>query len=211
LKSSDLNGDPLLRISLAAPLHESPRVELSVTDASFGEILNACRSYLLVVARAELSRDLAGKVSPSDVVQETLIEAHLAFQKFEGRTREELLAWLRQILRNNLLNAMRRYRQTASRQVAREIRLAGGAGSTESEFKLADPDPGPRSKAIQLEEERRLAEAVARLPNDYRKVIELRNREHLTFAEVGERIGRSEEAARKLWARAIEMLRREMR
>jgi hypothetical protein len=41
-------------------------------------------------------------------------------------------------------------------------------------------------------------------------VIELRNRERLTFAEVGQRMGRSAEAARKLWARAIELLRKEM-
>jgi RNA polymerase sigma-70 factor (ECF subfamily) len=209
--TSDFDADQLIGPDELRAFVNPLLGEQAKSHDSIGEILNACRAYLLVVANAELSRDVAGKISPSDVVQETLIEAHQAFPGFQGRTQEELLAWLRQILRNNVLNAMRRYRQTASRQVAREIRLAGGAGSTESGFKVVDPEPGPRSKAIQEEEERRLAEAVARLPPDYRDVIELRNREHLTFAEVGERIGRSDEAARKLWARAIEMLRAELR
>ena len=78
-------------------------------------------------------------------------------------------------------------------------------------MKLADPFPGPRSDLIHGEEEQRLIEALGRLPSVYREVIELHNRERMTFAEVGERIGRSAEAARKLWARAIEMLRVEMR
>jgi RNA polymerase sigma-70 factor (ECF subfamily) len=114
-------------------------------------------------------------------------------------------------LKNNLLNAARRFRETASRKVALETRLAAGSASTDSGVKLADPWPGPQSDYIQREEERRLVEALARLPETYRQVIELHNRDRLTFAEVGECIGRSAEAARKLWARAIEMLRVELR
>jgi RNA polymerase sigma-70 factor (ECF subfamily) len=180
-------------------------------SGSIGEILNACRAYLTIVAHAELPQDLAGKVAPSDIVQETLMEAYQGFYGFRGKTREELLAWLRQILRNNLLNATRRFRETASRQVGLETPLARTSSSAEPGIELADAWPGPRSEFIQREEEQRLMEALARLPSVYRDVIELHNREHLTFAQVGERIGRSAEAARKLWARGIEMLRAEMR
>jgi RNA polymerase sigma-70 factor (ECF subfamily) len=180
-------------------------------DDALGEILNACRTYLLAVADAAVPGDLGGKIAPSDLVQETLLEAHQGFEQFHGRTREELLAWLRCILRNNLLNSIRRFRETASRQVSRECEVSGGSSHADPVVRLADPSPGPRSDVIHREEEQRLIEALGHLPSVYREVIELHNRERMTFAEVGKRIGRSAEAARKLWARAIEMLRAEMR
>ena len=167
--------------------------------ASSGEILDACRSYLLIVANAELSRDVAAKVSPSDIVQETLMEAHQAFDRFHGQTREEMLAWLRQILRNNLLNAARRYRQTASRQVALEVRLGGRVQpSRESRWSIPNRDRGRRRFNRKRNSDYSKPLRSYFRPN-YREVVELRNRERLTFADVGQRIGRSAEAARKLW------------
>jgi RNA polymerase sigma-70 factor (ECF subfamily) len=53
-----------------------------------------------------------------------------------------------------------------------------------------------------------LADALARLPADYREVIILRNLEQLPFEEIGQRLGRSSGAARMLWARALEKLSR---
>ena len=178
--------------------------------ASIYETLLALHTYLLAVARAELARDLAGKVAPSDIVQETLLDVHKSLGKFRGRTREEFQSWLLRILRNNALNEVRRYHGTASRCIERETHLAARSG-IELDFVLVDPSPGPVSVASSVEEEQRLLAGLARLPTVYREVIELHNREHLTFAEVGQQIGRSGEAARKLWVRALVMLREEMR
>ena len=95
---------------------------------SVGEILNACRAYLLAIADAAVSRDLAGKIAPSDIVQEPLLEAHQRLLRgLMARTHEELLAWLRCILKNNLLNSIRRFRETASRRVSRECGVSGGS------------------------------------------------------------------------------------
>lgn len=165
----------------------------------------------MVVANAELARDVAAKVAPSDVVQETLLEAHADVDRFRGETREELLAWLRQILRHNLLNVSRRYRDTASRQIARETKLSNGSSSGEAMPKLADPWPGPGSEVIQNEDEQQLLAALTRLPEKHRVVIELRNRDRLSFTQIGAQTGCSPEAARKTWARAISMLRSELR
>ena len=45
--------------------------------------------------------------------------------------------------------------------------------------------------------------ALDAMPEDYRQAIMLRNWERLSFAEIGQQLGRSEEAARKLWTRAV--------
>ena len=48
-----------------------------------------------------------------------------------------------------------------------------------------------------------LEQAMAQLPNDYQQVLRLRNWEQLPFDEIGVRMNRSRDAARKLWSRAI--------
>ncbi len=211
MHANEFNDEPVIAAQRSALLSRMNYAGHAEDGGSIGEMLNACRAYLTVVAYAELPQDLAGKVAPSDIVQETLMEAYVGFDRFRGKSREELLSWLRQILRNNSLNAMRHFRETAGRQVALETPLAGGSPSTDSGLKLADRWPGPRSEVIQREEERRLMEAMARLPIIYSEVIDLRNRERMSFAEVGKHIGRTAEASRKLWARAIELLRVELR
>ena len=70
--------------------------------------------------------------------------------------------------------------------------------------------PGPGSQASHREEVVLLADALERLPPDYREVIVLRNLQHLPFEEVAQRMGRKSGAVRMLWARALEKLTEEM-
>ena len=70
--------------------------------------------------------------------------------------------------------------------------------------------PTPAEKVIVQEEMTALERAMAQLPSNYREVIRLRYDGQLTFASIGEMIGCSSEAARKLWARAIARLEKEL-
>ena len=65
----------------------------------------------------------------------------------------------------------------------------------------------PSQEATQHEAGVILAEALGRLPADYREVLILRNLEELTFPEVAQRMDRSVDSVRKLWARALARLR----
>ena len=67
-----------------------------------GEVLQAYRPYLLGVAWQMLPQGLLGKVAPSDVVQETLLRGYREFPEFTGNDWAELVAWLRQILVNQV-------------------------------------------------------------------------------------------------------------
>ena len=175
---------------------------------ALGDALEACRDYLLHVAVRELAPDVRPKVGASDLVQETLLEAHRGFDQFRGQTGADLLRWLREILRNNLSNAVRRYLATAKRQADREVRLAGGAAEDAGP---AAPSPSPSAEAAAGEERAAVLRALDRLPEDQRRVIVLRNFDGLPFDAVAARMGRTAGAARRLWARAVCRLQREIK
>jgi RNA polymerase sigma-70 factor, ECF subfamily len=177
---------------------------------ALGQVLEAARQYLLSIARQEFDPDLRAKNSPSDVVQETFVEAQRDFGQFHGDTEAELLAWLRQLLLHRVGKLRRRYRDTQKRRLAREVALGGDDSSEGPAGALAANTLSPSGQAMEHEEDQALREALGRLPEDYRRVITLRYQEQLPFEEIGELLQRSPEAARKLWARAVERLHEEL-
>jgi RNA polymerase sigma-70 factor, ECF subfamily len=177
---------------------------------ALGQVLEAYRAYLLLIANRQLDTDLRAKGGASDLVQETFLEAQRDFAGFHGSSADELQAWLRQLLLHNLANFTRQYRGTAKREIEREVQLgqetpSGGAGV----FVPADT-PSPSGHALAREQADAIEQAVARLPEDYREVVRQRYLERRTFPEIAQSLGRSENAVRKLWLRAIERLQQEM-
>lgn len=176
---------------------------------ALGQLLEAYRPYLLQIANQKLEADLQAKAGGSDIVQQTFLEAQRDFRRFTGSTAAELLAWLRQILNHNLLNFSAQYRATARRQVSREVSLHERGGPNGAAT-LPAPDPSPSSQVVAQETATALDRALQRLPPDYQQVIVGRNRDRLSFAEIGRAMNRSAGAARKLWLRAVERLDEEI-
>jgi RNA polymerase sigma-70 factor (ECF subfamily) len=172
---------------------------------ALGQLLERCRKYLLLVANRELDPDLLAKVGPSDLVQETFLEAQQDFGRFDGGSETELLAWLRCILLNNLASVTRHYCQTDMRLLAREIPM-GDPEASELRNGLEDEASSPSSHIGAQEEDAQLQRALGQLPLQYRQVVGWRNYDRLSFPEIGARLGCSPAAARKLWGRAIEYL-----
>jgi len=177
---------------------------------ALGHALEACRSYLLLVADRELSPDLKAKGGASDLVQETFIEAHKDFGRFQGKSDAEFLAWLRCLLQHRLANFARRYRKTQKRGLAREVALATGDSSVSGLDNLPGDSLTPSREAMARERVEALERVLARLPADYRQVIALRYQDELSFEEIGKLMERSAEAVRKLWWRALGRLRDEL-
>lgn len=178
------------------------------TDSDVGHLLEATRRYLLLVANRSLDAPLQQKVAPSDLVQETFLDAHRDFRRFTGESDGELLGWLCHILMHKAADAGRRFRGTAKRDLKEELPLAASSGCPAQQ--VASSDPTPSAVAISCESGQRLHAALARLPAEYRRVIELRSLERLPFVEVGNRLQRSEDAAGKLWFRALQRLKQEL-
>ncbi len=172
---------------------------------ALGRLLESCRAYLLLIANQEVAADLQAKVGPSDLVQETFLEAGKDFVGFRGKGREELLAWLKGILRNNLANMRRHYRDTGKRHVEREISLTDTMHGQMLKG-LAAPGETPSDFLIGKEEDEALERAIDQLPADYRQVIRWKKDDGCSYEEMGRRLGRSAEAARKLHDRAVDLL-----
>lgn len=175
---------------------------------ALNELMGLYRNYLKLLARLQIDRRLRCKFDASDAVQNVLLQAHRAFPQFRGASESELLAWLRQILATSIAKLVRHYRGTQGRCVELERELAQELADASKALnsKLIDWRT-PSRHAVHREQVVLLANALARLPDDYREAVILRHVEDLTFPEVAQRMGRSVDSVRKLWIRALAQLR----
>ena len=186
------------------------RLARAEDGAALGQLLEVYRGYLALLARLQIGRRLQGKVDAADLVQDTFLEAHRHFAQFRGTTEAELVEWLRQILVGLLANLVRRYFGTQRRDVRLEREMADqmAESSRVLDRSLVAAFSTPSQRAARREQAVLLADALGRLSPDYRVVIILHHLEELTFPEVARRMGRSVEAVKKLWSRALARLRR---
>lgn len=178
--------------------------------SALGPLFEHYRGYLTLLARLQIGRRLQGKVDATDLVQDTFLEAHRHFARFRGGVEAELVSWLRQILAGLLANLVRKYCGTQRRNLRLERELARelDRSSRTLDRSLAASQSTPSQRAARREQAVLLADALERLSADYREVIILRHLEGLSFAEISERMGRSVDSVKNLWARGLAQLRR---
>lgn len=181
------------------------------SSETLGQLFDACRGYLLLVANAELDPRLRAKGGASDLVQETFLEAQQSISQFRGHNQAELLAWLRQILLSHLANFSRRYRQTSKRRISCEVPLESIAtGKRSNDFPVKSRELSPSWCAVTREETEIAERSIEKLDELDRTIILLVHRDHLSFVDAGRIMKLSADAARRLWSRAIERLAREV-
>jgi RNA polymerase sigma-70 factor (ECF subfamily) len=171
------------------------------------EALEAFRGYLLTVAQKELPADLRAGCGASDLVQETFLAAHAHFGQFRGTTVAELRGWLRQILRNKLITLQRRRGRPAAHASALPT---DGGSSADWTARLAASDPSPSEVLTSAEQVQAIHAALRCLPENYRQTLLWHLQDQLSFEEIGRRLGLSENAAGKLFRRAVQKVRRLM-
>ena len=170
--------------------------------------LEGYRPYLRLLAGVGLAPRLRARLDPSDVVQQTMLQAHEARDQFRGGTGVEYAAWLRRILARNLALAARangRDRRDVDRE--RSIHEALDRSSARLEAWLAADQSSPSAKAERNENLLRLAEAMADLPEGQREAIRLHFLEGRTMTEVAKEIGRTSAAVAGLIQRGLKTLR----
>ena len=170
--------------------------------------LNQYRGYLRALAQIELGRRLQGKVDPSDIVQQSLLEAHQDLAALKGRSEGELVAWLRTILTRNLLNTARDF-GAQKRDIRRERSLAQQVedSSVRLDKFLAASDTSPSQRVIRGEDAERLATALAALPDDQRSAVILKHFHDWSLAQIAEHMNRSTLAIAGLLKRGLKKLR----
>jgi RNA polymerase sigma-70 factor (ECF subfamily) len=176
-------------------------------DEALGDLLESYRNYLRLMAATCLDRDVRAKADASDVVQETLLQAHRSFGRFRGTTEREWVKWIRQILVNKIAELQRRF-SLKCRRVSRERSLEAAMERSSLMLRNLVParDNSPSQEAQRRERSVILADALAELDPEEREVVVLRNLRELDWNEIAARTGRSPDAARMLWTRALQRI-----
>ena len=167
--------------------------------------LERFRAYLTLLSRAEIDPRLQGKIDLSGVVQQTLLEAHLARQRVADWNEAQQAAWLRRLLAHNLTDEVRKLR-TEARDVQREQAL--DASSARLEALLAAEQSSPSEQAQRKETALQLADALERLPADARDALVLQHWHGWTLAQIAERLNRTPGAVAGLIHRGLQQLKK---
>jgi RNA polymerase sigma-70 factor (ECF subfamily) len=178
-----------------------------VDQEAAGPELERFRAYLHLLARLNLDPRLRAKLSPSDVVQQTLLHAYQGLAGFRGGA-DELAAWLRRILAHNLAHAARDLGR-GKRDVARERSLeeAIEASSVRLEAWLAAEQSSPSQQAVRNEQLLHLAAALTELPDAQREAVVQHYWQGRSLAEIGQDLGRTPAAVAGLLHRGLKQLR----
>ncbi|MFO0966975.1 MAG: sigma-70 family RNA polymerase sigma factor [Gemmataceae bacterium] len=169
------------------------------------------RAYLLMLARAQLDPRWQAKLDPSDIVQQTLLEAHASMAQFRGSGGAELAAWLRKILAHNLANAVRDLSRK-KRDPRRESSLEQGieTASARLERWLASEQEAPDARAQRQEQLLRLASALNTLIPPQREAVELRYLHGKDLDAIARQMGRTEASVAGLLHRGLTQLRKQL-
>lgn len=183
-------------------------------ESAKGELLNRFRPYLNVIAQRLLDNRLQGRMDYADIVQATFLEASRDFQQFRGETVESFLAWIRNILRNNVSTAHQEHLATQKRSAHREINLGRAASDGGSwvtlEGLLPSESSSPSQRMMKNETAVVLAACLEQIPETQREAIRMRYLEGMSLKSISERMGKSEMAVAGLLKRGLQGLRQEM-
>jgi RNA polymerase sigma-70 factor, ECF subfamily len=186
---------------------ESQKLPAQSTQSEFQHF----RSYLYFLARSHIGSRHRARLDPSDIVQQSLLDACRKNDQFRGTTDAERVAWLKQILANNLADAVRGLAR-AKRDIARERPLEAEVGDSFSRVEgwLATSQSSPSQQAVRADELLCMADALASLPSLQQEAIVLHHLQGLPLAEVGQQLGKTPAAVAGLLHRGLKRLREMM-
>jgi RNA polymerase sigma-70 factor, ECF subfamily len=186
---------PVVSLGISRELLDQAR---SGSPEALNCLYERCAGRLLAFIRLRLGRDLRSRLESRDILQATLLKSLEHVRDLKADETRSVMAWLARIAENEIRDhADFHHRQR--RDAAREMAL-------EDDAPLPALTRSALSRVILSEEAERLEDALESLAPAHREVILLRKFEELSFAEIGRRLGKTEDACRMLLARAMTAL-----
>ena len=186
---------------------------MSIGTEGQGPDLEQFRQYLMMLARLHWDQRLQDRMDVSDVVQQTLLEAHQRLGQFRGTSDRELAGWLRTSLAHNLQDALKKV-QGRRGDGPREALLLDAAleeSSSRLEALLAADQSTPSALADRNEQFTRLAAALDQLPPPQREAVTLHHLQGVSLADLARRLDRTEASVAGLLRRVVKRLRELLR
>jgi RNA polymerase sigma-70 factor (ECF subfamily) len=177
------------------------RIQAGEREA-FEEFFARHRPFLRRLVEMRLHSRLRGRLDPSDVVQETQLDAFRQLPDFLKRQPMPFRLWLRKTVQERLRMIERQHLEASKRAVGRERPLLDGSSSY-ANHQLAAADPSPSQQFSQGELAHRVREATAQLPELDREILLIRTFEGLSYSEVAYILEIDPATARKRHGRAL--------
>lgn len=184
---------------------------LAGDSQALGALLEQYRDMLRGTAQEELSARMQVRVDASDVVQATFLDAYRDLENFRGTDIAQFLAWLKQILRNNILQSVEIHKLTQKRSINREQPLDGSTDSRRARREsLAADQSTPSQRAQREEDAQHLLQVLATLPEAQQLAARMRFLDGLSLQEIAESMGKTKTAVTGLLKRGMQTLRRNL-
>lgn len=180
-------------------------------EHAVGALLARHRSRLRAMVRVRLDRRVAARVDPSDVVQESLLEAYRRLPEYLRDRPIPFYPWLRQLAWERLVRLHQRHMGAKRRSVDREVAfdpLLSDDSIAALASRLCSSRDGPRSRLIRSEMRSRLRAMLGRLSETDRELLIERYLEQLSISDIMAVLGLKESAVKLRLLRALERLRK---
>ena len=176
-------------------------------EFKFEVAFDRARPYLRLLAQTNLGERLKQKVDASDVVQQTLLQAHEDREQFKGSNEGQLVAWLKSILKNRLID-MARHWKGQKRDMDRDVNLQQ---KVDDSFRrvddwLAMSQTSPSMAAQGKEDLLLLSSAVEQLPDDLRQVVVMHHLQGMKLVEISRNVGCDETTVGRRLFRGMQKL-----
>jgi RNA polymerase sigma-70 factor (ECF subfamily) len=160
---------------------------------------------ILWMVRFRMSKELRSKLESMDIVQDTLVHALGGLGGFTYKNEGDFVRWLSMIVENELRGSLRNL-HAAKRDIRKVVRFDDDGPTTEGRY-AGMPTPVDATTPSVIISKRddlaRLEKAIDELKPEYREVIVLAKINGLSYNEMGQRLGKSDDAVRKLVSRAM--------
>ncbi len=169
---------------------------------AFERLFARHRPYLQQIVEIRLDARIRARVDPSDVVQETQLEAYRRLPDYLARRPMPFRLWLRKTAQDRLGVVRRQHVEAGRRAVGREVPLP-----EQSSLLLARPFMGdastPSQRADRHDLARRVRRALAQLAEGDQEILLMRTYEGLSNQEIGYILGIEPGTASKRYGRAV--------
>ena len=192
-------------------MSELPGHEVPPDPERFGALLEELRPRLRRMVALRLDPRLHGRIDPSDVIQETYLEASARLAEYVQKPTMPFFLWLHFLAGQKLVTLHRHHLGTRMRDAGREVSLYRGrlpeASSAALAAQLLGHETRPSEAAVRAELKIRLQEALNSMDALDREILALRHFEQLSLGETAQVLGLTESGACRRHLRALKRLK----
>ncbi len=181
-------------------------------EKALNKLFAKYQGKILRIVRLRLPPNLRQKLrlQSMDIVQEVFMHAFQHLKDFEPQSQGHFLNWLSKktewFIKDRLDYVSRAKREAPGGEISMDQEITPSTETSQMQIQIKDDGTTPSQFAVRQDREQLIDSLLEVLEPEERELIIHRDLEELTFTEIGEKLGKSEDAARKQYCRAFKKL-----